>query len=58
MNLSFGVSKPQTLTDLNGITTDGMVKTFMINEIAQDDDFIIISSANIQPIDQTSIAFV
>lgn len=38
MNLSLGVSKPKTLTDLNGVTTDGMVKTFMVNENAKDDD--------------------
>jgi hypothetical protein len=38
MNLSLGASNPKTLTDLNGVTTDGLVKTFMINENAKDDD--------------------
>ena len=56
INISLGLSKPKTITDLKGVTIDGMVKTFMINENAskkdQDVDTIIRGKINVNVLPQ------
>jgi hypothetical protein len=38
INLSLGLSKPNTITDLKGVSTDGLVKTIMVNNKKKDDE--------------------